>query len=138
MDQPMLTEAATAALRLAAAERPQGDNLTTGRVFAMIARIDAANDWDRLWLHAGEPAGLQLADAPDTDSRNAAETWENVPLSSDMAAAMATLRLISDKYTLAPASTGVLALALVADPRSGAARVLTANGWSHAQLLEII
>lgn len=56
MDQPILTEAATAALRLAATQRPPGGNLTTGRVFAAMARIDAANQWDRLWLHTGEPA----------------------------------------------------------------------------------
>lgn len=55
-----------------------------------------------------------------------------------MASAMAALRLISDKYTMVPASTGVLALALVADSRSGAARALTANGLSHPELLEII
>lgn len=138
MNQPILTEAATAALRLAATQRPTDGNLTTGQVFAMIARIDTANDWDRLWLHAGEPTGLRLADAPDTDNHGAAETWENVPLSGDMASAMTALRLISDKYSLVPASTGVLALALVADSRNGAARALTANGLSHTELLEII
>lgn len=138
MDELILTEAATAALRLAATRRPQNGNLTTGLVLAAIADVDAVKAWDRLWLHTGEPDAIRLADAPETDDQRAAKTWENVPLSGDMANAMAALRMLSEKYTLIPASTGVLALALVADPRSGAARRLCANGLSHADLLEII
>ena len=63
-----------------------------------------------------------LADAPDTPGQGVAERWEGVPLSGDMAAAMATVRTLSERYKLVPVSTGVLALALVADPYSGAAR----------------
>jgi hypothetical protein len=133
-----MTEAATAALRLAATRRIPNGKLTTGRVLAALAQIDVANAWDRVWLHAGEPDALRLASAPDADEESVTERWENVPLSGDMANAMTALRLISQRYMLSPASTGVLALALVADPRSGAARTLCANGLSHAELIEII
>jgi hypothetical protein len=138
MDELILTEGATAALRLAATRRPRNGSLTTGLAFAAISQVDMVQAWDRIWLHAGEPDAIQLADAPETDGQRAAHTWENVPLSGDMANAMAGLRMLCEKYTLVPASTGVLALALVMDPRSGAARRLCADGLSHPALLEII
>ena len=134
----VLAEAATAALRLAASRRPPDGNLTTGIVLDTMARIDGISPWWRIWLETGEPDALGLADAPDTLGQGVAERWEGVALSGDMAGAMATLRTLSERYKLAPVSTGVLALALVADPHSGAARKLCANGLLHADLLKLI
>ena len=134
----VLAEAATAALRLAASRRPPDGNLTTGIVLDTMARIDGISSWWRIWLETGEPDALGLADAPDTLGQGVAERWEGVPLSGDMADAMATLRTLSERYKLVPVSTGVLALALVADPDSGAARKLCANGLPHADLLKLV
>lgn len=103
-----------------------------------MARIDGISPWWRIWLETGEPDALNLADAPDTLGQGVAERWEGVPLSGDMASAMATLLTLSERYKLVPVSTGVLALALVADPHSGAARKLCANGLPHAYLLKLI
>ena len=100
--------------------------------------IDDTGTWWPIWLEAGEPDALGLAGAPDAaDQGVAAGRWEGVPLSGDMASAMATLRMLSERYELVPVSTGALALAVVADPRSGAARTLCANGLSHANLLKL-
>jgi hypothetical protein len=138
LNQLILSESATTALRLAAAQRPAGGYLTTGRVLAVLARVDATNAWERLWLHSGDPSGFSLADAPDTLAQASLETWENVPLSLDMTNALSTLGRLCEMYKLAPASTGVLALALVADPAGGAARILRQRGLSHPDLLEIM
>lgn len=134
----MLSEAATAALRLAATQRPSDAPLTTGIVLAALARADAASDWQRLWLHSGQPDDLHLADAPDTPDVPSSRSWENVPLSPSMASALSLLERICSAYRLAPASTGLLALAVTADPASGAAAALARAGLPHAQLLDII
>ena len=127
MSDLVLTEAAVAALRLAASRRPADGNLTTGLVLNTVARIDGISPWWRIWLETGEPDFLGLADAPDTlDEGVVAGRWEGVPVSGDMASAMATLRMLSERYRLVPVPTGVLALALVAGPaqrgRAGAVR----------------
>lgn len=138
MDQPILSEAATAALRLAATQRAAGGYLTTGRVLAALARTDASSTWERLWLHAGHPDDFGLADAPDALAREPSGTWEGVPLSPDMHNALLTLRRLCEAYKLAPASAGALALALVADQEGGAARILRHQGIPHPDLLEIV
>jgi hypothetical protein len=138
MADVVLTEAATAALRLAASRRRPDGNLTTCLVLDTVARVDGISPWWRIWLETGEPDALGLADAPDTVDRGVAGRWEGVPLSGDMASAMATLQMLSERYKLVPVSPGVLALALVADPFSGAARELCANGLPHADLLELM
>ena len=139
MPDLVLTEAAVAALRLAASRRPPDGNLTTGLALDTVARIDGISPWWRIWLETGEPDFLGLADAPDTvDQGVVAGRWEGVPMSGDMASAMVTLRMLSERYKLVPVPTGVLALALVADPGSGAARALCANGLPHADLLELV
>lgn len=134
----VLSEAATATLRLAATRRPPDGNLTSGLVVDSAARIDGTSPWWRIWLQAGEPDSLGLADAPDTQDQGVAVRWDDVPLSGDMASAFATLQMLSERYELVPVSTGVLVLALVADPRSGAARALCANGLPHADLLDLV
>jgi hypothetical protein len=138
VDGLILGEAATSALRLAAAQRPVNSPLTTGQVLAALTRVDAGNDWQRLWLHTGDPGALQLADTPDAPNVASSESWENVPLTPDMAAALSNLRQVCIAYRLTSASTGLLALALVADPNAGAARALGRSGLPHAELLEIV
>jgi PQQ-like domain len=154
----VLSETVAAALRLAATERPAGRPLTTGCALSALARTDLSNGWQRIWLHTGDPLLLGLAGEPDLSDAEPAgglgtagldqtgpqatpvsDRWEGVPLSKAMANSLKLLKRVSSVYGLVPAPSGVMALALVADPASGAARaLLRSGGLSHAELLELV
>lgn len=143
LDDLILSETVVSAMRLAATERPAGQPLTTGRVLAALARVDMTNDWQRIWLHTGEPQLLGLAAAADPATglpgTREPERWEGVPLSGSLAKALTSLRRICRAYRLVPAPSGAMALALLADSSNGAARTLTSSGGvSHAKLLELV
>src|SRR5271169_4079263 len=146
---PFFGETVMAALRLAAAERPTGAPLTTGRVLSALARVDMTNDWQRIWLHTGDPVLTDLADAPDPadaplpasgpQAVRDGRQWEGVPVSGCLARALTLLKRICARYRLVPAPSGAMALALLADPTSGATRALRRpGGLPHEDLLELI
>lgn len=130
-------DAVTSVLRCAAEQLPGDAPLTTGRVFSVLSQLDAGSGWERLWLHAGDPAGLHLAGVRDNLAGQGASLWENVPLSSDMQNALSALRTMSEHYHL-PESRALFALALVADPDGGAARTLCRSGLPHPELLDVV
>ncbi len=139
LENCILSEDTVAAMRLAAAERPAGQALTTGRVLSALIRVNFANDWQRIWLHTGEPAFLDLASAPDQPAGLEPERWEGVPLSGSLASALTLLGRICEAYRLLPAPAGALALALLADPSSGAAGVLLRSGdKTHLELIALV
>ncbi|HEX6520256.1 MAG TPA: PQQ-binding-like beta-propeller repeat protein [Streptosporangiaceae bacterium] len=126
-------------MRLAASECPSNQPLTTGQVLFALTRVDVANSWQRIWLHTGDPAFLGLADVPDDRADREPERWEGVPLSASLADALKLLDRICDTYRLTPAPPGALALVLLADSSTGAARVLLRSGSvTHAKLLELV
>jgi hypothetical protein len=129
------SEATVAALRLAATWRTSGDPLSTGLVFPALPRIDIATEWERLWLQPGDPDSLRLRAALNSPSGACGETWEGVPLTPSLADALALPDRLCDAYKLRPARPEHLALALVADLHTGAARCLTHPGSTHDQLL---
>ncbi|MEV6850696.1 hypothetical protein, partial [Actinoplanes sp. NPDC051411] len=133
----MLSEAANSAIRLAASRLPPGRPLSTAAVFATLPGIDHGAGWERLWLATGEPAGLRLSEEPDPGTA-APAYWEGVPLTGELAAALRLVEELSEAYGMRPAPVGLLAVALVADPGAGAARVLTRPGLAHADLLELV
>ena len=148
-EDPVLGETVVAALRLAAAERPSGAPLTTGRVLSALARVDMTNDWQRIWLHTGDPMLTDLADTPDPAGAQLPDSglravrdcrqWQGVPISGSLARALTLLKRICSRYHLVPAPSGAMALALLADPASGATRaLLRPGGPSHENLLELI
>jgi hypothetical protein len=160
-DGPVLSDVVVAAFQFAARERPPGFPLTTGRVLAALSRVDMASDWQRIWLHTGDPAQSGLAESPDDPYRtgpaasipptpaegwadgvralNSLPKWEGVPTSERLAAALALAGRIGDAYRMGPVPSGVMALALVADPGNGAARALLHPGLTtHGQLLGLI
>ncbi|WP_406356314.1 hypothetical protein [Streptomyces sp. NBC_00658] len=99
--------------------------------------VDAANDWQRLWLHTGDALGLRLERAPDGGTAQA--RWRGIPLSDDLAAASAVLDRLYRAYSLNPVTPGVMVLALLARPDFGAARlILEEDGLTHGELLEIV
>ncbi|MGV9976137.1 hypothetical protein [Micromonospora wenchangensis] len=134
---PLLSDAATAAMRRAAEEHPDGRPLTTAAVFAALPAVDHEADWERLWLETGEPRSLRLQEMPDTDVASEVR-WEGVPLTADLANAMSLVEAMSRAYRIPAVAPGLLAVALVADPGSGAARCLTGHGLSHRALLDLI
>ncbi len=138
LDTPILDEVCAAALRLAATERPPGTPLTTGRVLAALVRTDITNDWQRIWLYTGDPVALGLAEASDGPASSAPQRWGGVPLSDRLAGALWLLNRIGEAYWLFPVPSGALAVALLADPASGASRALLRPGsLTHGELLNL-
>ncbi len=140
-DDFVLGETVIAAMRLAATETPTGQPLTTGRVLSALTRVDMTNDWQRIWLYTGEPQLLGLVAEPDPvdASPREAQRWDGVRLSDALADAFALLWRICRAYRLLPAPSGAMALALLADPASGATRaLLRPGGLSQAKLLELV
>lgn len=139
VDIPALAETPAAAFRVAAREIPPNSVLTTGRLLAVLSRLDVAGDWQRIWLHTGEPVALGLAEAPDDIDDVSVHSLEGVPLSAQLAHSLGLLSRIASAYRLEPAPSGALAVALLADPASGAARVLLRSGsLSHDELLAMV
>jgi len=139
LEIPMLAEVPAAALRLAAGELPSGSSLTTGRVLAALSRTDLTGDWQRIWLHTGDPLGIGLAEEPDDFGDSPAQSLEGVPLSGRLADSMRLLYRITSAYRLEPAPSGALAVALLADPVAGATRALLRFGLlSHDELLAMV
>lgn len=134
----VLSEPAMTAMRMAAARRPSEEPLTTGLVLAALAQMDSSNVWKRIWLYSGDPEDLRLCEAVDSPAAASAAAWEGIPLTRGVVDALSLVKSACETYDLAPASTGLLALAMVADPENGAARTLIRAGLPHSQLLELI
>lgn len=136
-----LSETTATALNLAALRCASGGVVTTGQVFACLAEVDVLGDWSRFWLHVS-PIDLGLlastpdndADAPDADA-----SWRGAPLSPALGRSLRTLARIADAYELTPVPPAALALALVIQPHSGAARQLAkSSGLAHGELVELV
>lgn len=145
LDQLLLSESVESALTLAACERPPEQPLQTGRLLEALARVDTLGDWSRIWLHTGLPSALGLAEVLDTPPALEGEhagrecSWRGVPLSPALNAAMQTLIIIADRYSLIPVPPGALALALLADPAAGSTSKLLSGGTvGHNDLLAIV
>ncbi len=122
------SEAAADAMRLAVAD------------LHALVRADPFLDWQRIWLHTGDPAA-ELPTAPDApDAAGTPHTWRDVPVSGRLADSMRLARRIGDQYPRLPAgSTGVLTLALLARRGNGATDRLLAFGTvTHADLLRLV
>lgn len=137
-----LSEAAKAALALASSEVSAGEPLQTAGVLSALARVDVRGDWERLWLLTGAWGFLDAArsyrDPPTTESRPTAH-HRGFPLSPATELALRRLTAMASAFDTEPASAGALALVLVADPDSGAARGLLAPGEiTHDGLLELV
>lgn len=123
----VLSEAVAAALRLASTRREQGASLSTFDILLALESSDVTGAWSRLLVD-----GRRKTDPTPTSG----DTWERVPLSGEAAVALQRARRIGDAYDLTPLPPGAVALALVWDPRSAAARAFV--GTSHEQLVDDI
>ena len=119
-----LTEAVIAALRLASTRRVSARELDTVTLLIALESVDMLGDWTRVVI-----SDVQQYD-PDGIS---GDTWEGVPLSRHCAEALSRARAMAEAYDLSPLPIGALALALVWDERTGAARSVV--GTTHESLI---
>lgn len=137
-DVTILAEDVRLALVLAAASRVDG-SLTTARLLVEIMRVDSnTSGWARICLQSRSLDEIDPAQWPDLCNESAA-TWEDVPLSEDLAAALRVAARLVDEYALVPMPTVALVLGLIADPAAGAARALVeGTGCTHAELIDLV
>ncbi|MGC5054210.1 hypothetical protein ACLQ2S_22470 [Micromonospora sp. DT48] len=127
------------ALDTAAAEGPV---VTCGRVFGALIRSDVYADWARIWPY--DPRSSRLVEAVDTDVPDAGDAptpqrWRATPVTPALADALGWADAVATRNGMDRVPPGLLALALVRDPRSGAARCLTAvQGVTREQVMSRI
>lgn len=130
---------------------PGGQPVGTGQLLARLADYDVAADWQRVWLHTGDPSGNGLAGRPDPGPLASAEDIAAVPqplsalippateLTRHAVKSLLLLEDMSRAYPLESVPPGWLALAVLTDPRAGAAQALLESGdLSHQELLECV
>jgi hypothetical protein len=137
LDMTVLAEDVREALVLAATKRR--GSLTTALLLVEVMRVNRdASGWVRISLQSRSFDQIDPAEWPDP-GRQSAATWEDVPLSEDLAAALRIAARLVDEYRLVPVPTVALVLGLIADPASGAARALVEGaGCTHAELVDLI
>ncbi|MEV6644252.1 hypothetical protein [Amycolatopsis sp. NPDC051371] len=127
------------ALDLAAREVTPGTPIETGRLFLALARVDAREDWSRVWQEVGYPAPGTFVSNHDPDGRPAEANWSGVALSAAAARALARAAHLAATHGMPAITPGVLAVALVLEPGSAAAvSLLSRREVGHSRLLEVV
>ncbi|WP_280265976.1 hypothetical protein [Nocardia wallacei] len=134
LDGVELHESVVVALRTAGSRVPRRP-VDTRDLLVALMRADTAGAWDRVWLHCGDPDGIAGKVVLDAANGSSA-SWEDVPLTDSCATALDIAGRLAHRYNLRPLPVGVLALALVADESSAAARAL--DGLERAELLRLL
>jgi hypothetical protein len=108
-------------------------------LLSALARVDVSGDWERLWLVTGAFDFVDRASAiRDTQPASARPVsyYDGHPLSPAAELAFRRVKAMAPAYGIEPVPVGALALALVADRESGAAKALLARGEiTHDELL---
>ena len=132
----LLSVATNAALTLAATRRGEAALGTFGILKALIS-LDTLGGWETVQLRStfiDHNAGGYTD--PDVAS---AGVWQDVPLTATAALALRRAAEIADDYRLRPMPPGVVAIGLVWDSDSGAARALLEEAdVSHADLIDVL
>jgi hypothetical protein len=127
------------AMRWAATLRRSGEALDTRMVLLAVALVHVRGRWERIWLHCSrtpEDIGRQreVLD-PDDQPR---ESWNGIELTATCASALRAAARIGQRHDL-PIAPGILALGLLADPATAAAKVLGVGiTIQHGDLLHLI
>ncbi|GIJ24106.1 hypothetical protein Vlu01_47300 [Micromonospora lutea] len=125
----------------------EGPVVTCGRLFGALIRSDVYADWTRIWPYdprssrlvgafdeetLGDPAdGSYPAGDALTDQR-----WNGTPITPALAAALVWADSVATRNRMDAVPSGLLALALLREPRSGATRCLTSvQGVTREELL---
>ena len=134
-----LSETVASALVQTVGSLRAGTPLQTGALLAALAEADGIGDWSRIWPSYEGGADAQLAAADDTRAAESGFSWLGMTLSKDLLSALRLLALMAGKYQMNPIQPGAVALALAANPGSGAARHLgELSATEHGELLERI
>ncbi|GEM31813.1 hypothetical protein NN3_28200 [Nocardia neocaledoniensis NBRC 108232] len=118
--------------RSAAGARP----VDTRDLLVALMRVDTSGSWDRISLHCGDDVGIAGKIVLDPATGGASQ-WEGIRLTDSCAAALETAARLAHRYNMHAIPTGMLALGLVADPDTAAARALS-DGLSREQLLAAV
>lgn len=133
----LLAQSTEAALEVAATKR-DGQPLGTFRILSALISVDMVGDWSWVQLQAtyiDHNEAERFLDRHDS----AGGAWKNVPLTEDATVALQRAVEIGETYRLFPLPPGVLALGLVWDRDSGAARaLLDESEVGHGRLLDLI
>jgi hypothetical protein len=137
-DGTVVSDAVTNAMRHATTSRQAGMALDTKAILLALMQVDVYGDWSRIWLETGSPEMLARERAHDLDE-TASSYWEGTELTATLASAMRTAARITRQYDLEPMPVGVLALGLIANPATGAARALgVGDRVDHELLVDLI
>lgn len=106
-------------------------------VFMILIRVDAA-DWQRIWLHFREPDATSRHQDP---SPHAGDLWNGRAVTGTCARAIRAATTVAERSVprMLPVPAGVLALCLVGEPTTAAARALEATSEpAYSLLLELM
>lgn len=109
-------------------------------VFLTLMKVDAAADWQRIWLAFREPDESASGRYQDPSMR-ADDSWNGRPVTGTCARAIRAAVALADGTVpnLLPAPAGLLALCLVGRPTTAASRALGATSEdAHSMLLELV
>jgi hypothetical protein len=121
---------------MSARDRPMG----TLDVFLTLMRVDAAADWQRIWLNFSEPDASAAGRYHDS-SPHAGDSWNGRPVTGTCARAIRAAVALADRSapSLLPVPVGLLALCLVGEPTTAASRALGATSEpARSVLLELV
>jgi hypothetical protein len=136
-DGMILSADSVAALEIASS-RCASRLLGTFDVLAALLDVDQAGDWAWLQLESAPIVAASAHLFRDADM-SVGGTWHNVPLTVDACKALRVAEGIGRRYGLVPLPPGAIAIGLVWDESSGAARALLASGeLPPGRLLELV
>jgi tetratricopeptide (TPR) repeat protein len=121
---------------MSAPDRP----IDTLDIFLTLMEVDAAADWQRIWLDFREP-DVSAADRYRDPSPHADDWWNGRPVTATCARAIRAAVALADRSTpsLLPVPVGLLALCLVGEPTTAASCALGATSEpAHSVLLELV
>lgn len=137
VDGLLLSDSSVEILELAAASR--GDTLLgTFEILVAAIALDSVGAWETVQLRATFVRADERERYHD-HSALGARAWRDVPLTATAASALEFAAQISADFAFAEIPPGVLALGLIRDPQSGAARALLEEAEvDHAELAGLI
>jgi len=131
--------ATTDAMRHAESLKEFANALDTRTLLLALAQVHVRGSWDRIWLKCGHSpddiARQKLLNDPADHPR---EQWQGMSLTASCANSLRSAARLAARYDM-PITPGILALALVMNPRTAAARALgVGDAIDHKELLELI
>lgn len=112
------------------AEPAEAAPIDTRHIMAALMRRHPLAQWHR--INPAGPDALESTPGSDADPEPGGY-WRGVPLTGTAHAAVLSAMRISRTYRLHPAPAGILALATITEPGSGAAQTLSVLGASTTQ-----